>query len=66
MKRDKRVFRVADNVVDEDERYPYVLIDETDTVIRLGQRISELVDEAFDRGADEVKHEENLIKAARR
>lgn len=57
-----KVFRIVDNVID-DERAPYALLDESDTVIRVASRPSTLSDIAFDLGADEVRHDEDLVKA---
>ena len=40
-----------------DERHPYALLDETDTVVRVDTEPAKLSRWAFDNGADEVRHE---------
>ena len=62
--RHKRTFRITDN--DGDERAPYALLDDSDTVVRVHHQISVLSDLAFDLGADEVRHDENLVTADER
>lgn len=52
----KKIYRITDNIVDPD-RAPYCLLDPEDTVIEVGARIHQLSNSAFDRGADEVRHE---------
>lgn len=60
----KRKFRIIDNPAD-DERAPFALLDPDGTVIRVHTRVSYLADLAFDSyGADEVRHDEDLIRAA--
>lgn len=60
----KRVFRITDN--NGDERAPYALLDDTDIVIRVHHQVSVLSDIAFDLGADEVRHDEDLVRADER
>lgn len=55
LKREKRKFRIDDNAAG-DERFPFVLIDETDTIVRVGTKPSTLAALGFDLGADEVEH----------
>jgi hypothetical protein len=52
MKQAKRKFRIEDNVTGEG----LVLIDETDTVVRVDDKASYLAELAFSLGADEVAH----------
>lgn len=61
-KKTKRIYRIID--VDND-RHPFGLVDpDTDVVIRIDERPRYLADYAFDElGADEVRHDENLIRA---
>lgn len=63
-KKQKVVFRIVDNI--GDEAAPYALVDPTDTVIRVHNKRSVLVDIAFDKGADLVEHDEDLVKAEER
>ena len=41
----------------------YVLLDEKSTEVRSGKNPRKLSEWAFDNGADEVRHDEDLIKA---
>lgn len=60
----KRVFRIEQNVSDAGGS-PLVLIDDTDTVVRTGDRPGVLADIAFDTlGADEVWHGYMLVRSA--
>lgn len=59
---ERRQFRIIDNVVDE--KQPYALLDENDTVIRVSASHKALATYAFEfLGAYSVKHDENLLKA---
>lgn len=51
----KRIFRIDENAVG-DEKSPYALIDDTDTIVRVHDRPSVLASIGFDLGADEVVH----------
>jgi hypothetical protein len=60
----KRVFRIEQNTNDPGG-VPLILIDDTDTVVRTGDRAGVLADIAFDTlGADEVWHGYLLLRAA--
>lgn len=62
--RTKRTFRIIDNTVSD--QAPYGLVDDTDTVIRVSASRTCLVDLAFAQGADEVRHDEDLVLAESR
>lgn len=60
----KRVFKIETNVSDPGGS-PLVLIDDSDEVVRTGDRAAVLADIAFDTlGADEVWHGYQLVRAA--
>lgn len=62
----RTVYRIIDNPVG-DEHAPYALLNPDSEVIRVHTRVSYLADLAFDQyGADEVRHDENLIRAGGR
>lgn len=62
--RPKRRFRIEENP-SGDERYPFALFDPDDVIVRVSDRPSHLSAIAFDDyRADEVRHDEDLIKAA--
>lgn len=50
----KRIFRIT---YSGDPKFPYSLIDETDTVRMLSASLLDLGGWAFEVGADEVRHE---------
>lgn len=52
-----KTFTIVDGI---GTAHPYLLIDDTDTVVRTGSKPRELADWAFDVGADEVRHEERI------
>lgn len=58
----KREFRIIDNVVDE--KQPYALLDENDTVVHVAVSPRSLATYAFEfLGAYSVRHDEDLLKA---
>jgi hypothetical protein len=59
--RTKRVFRIEENAGDPDGEARLALHDDSDQVVRVHTSPRVLADIAFDRGADEVQHNEDLV-----
>ena len=59
-----KVWRIVANVIDAqtDQRHPFALLNESNTVLRVADRPGILADLGFELGADEVVHEYLVTK----